>query len=363
MTRLLKFLINNLNKLQQFKTEDRPPYVIQPSYCPEGTGGHSNWNVLLHPVPDLRSWIYDHIEYYSKKENRNASVTQEIINIIKTARNYDYTCIDTSPQNTIITHMYVCELLIKAMLLFFGITPTNYHGYKKQESEELRNFYCKNGKGGISQDLHSLFYSTALPDELPPLKEYLRFLPELRKECYSILKKAPHVFRCITGFSSTGAHTKSGHYHYCNPIKDVSTIPGFEDIYKRMDEIFPEKNNFYTVAACNNKFTDFSAEDKPLCDEIISTTEDIYGTQYALGFGATNVPKQRDVEIRFYLVFLLGSIARYTPSGWLELEMSDPELFIMVRRFLENNHIVFPFLILRYITGRAYSFKRESVYA
>jgi|GEM_PF-4279395 hypothetical protein len=348
--------------MKQFRTEDRPPYFVDSSYCPEGAGAYSNWNVLLHSIPDPRSWIYDRIEYYVKKECRDSTVTQEVINIVKTARNYDDTCIGASPQNTIITHMYVCELLVKALLLFFGVKPTNHHGYSKKESERLRDFYCTNLKDGISQDLHSLFYSTPLPKKLPSLEEYLRFLPETRKECYSLFKKAPHIFKCVTGFTSTGAHSQPGHYHFCNPIVDTSTIPGLENLYKQTDIIFPEKQKFYILKTGQGRSTNFPAEEHPYCDDIISTTEDIYGTHYALGFGESDVPKQRDLEIRFYLVFLLGSIARYSPNDWLELAQNDPELFIMVRLFLENNHLSFPFFILRYITGRGYSLKRSATY-
>jgi hypothetical protein len=347
--------------MEQFEIKKRPAYFVYSSYHPEGEEAQANWNHYGHPIPNFSTWLFDQLEYYSAKENRNDEFKDEILNTIRTARQYDETCKNLSPTSTIITHMYVCELLVKALLLFFGKEPDAIHGYSKREADKIADYYCTVQSSGIAQNLHTLFYSNEFErGDLPPLREYLKLLPELRKECVEIFNEPPYVFRCNETYGATGAHTgdRDYHYHLCGPDIDTSTLSGHRDLHSRKDLIFPELSQHYTVAS----YTSFSAEDRELSDDFISVTSDTHGQKYAMGFGQTNVPKQRDIELRFYVVFLLGSIARYSIKDWKKVESENPGLFLMIRRFIENNHTAFPFLILRYMTGRAYSFGKTSVY-
>ena len=66
------------------------------------------------------------------------------------------------------------------------------------------------------------------------------------------------------------------------------------------------------------------------------------------------VQKQTDLEVRFYIMYLLGSLARYHPDIWEGLKTKNKNWYFLISRFLEHNQYLFPMLILRYISGRTY---------
>lgn len=355
--------------MKQFEIKNRPPYFISSSYHPEGEEAQSNWNVYSYPIPDKRSWLYDQIEYYATKECRVEDAKKELLDTLSIARRYDESCLSLLSTDTIVTHLYVCELLVKALLLFFEGKTSTYHGYSARHliNSTLSSIseYFLESKNGITQDLHNLFYSTPLPmaTSLPSLKEYLRFCPELSKECSEILHIPPYVFKAIESYGATGSHSGNGHFHFCSPDLGVSTLKGFRDLHTKRDSFYPELTTNYTIGnQQTGYYTEASAESEQKSDKFISVTADLNGTRYALGFGESAVHKQRDIEIRFYIIYLLGSIARYSPSKWKELKNDDPGLSLMIKRFIDNNHLIFPFIVLRYMTGRAYSLTQTAVF-
>ncbi len=349
--------------MQQFPIHSRPPYFISKSYNPSFGEAYANWNVYSQFIPDLRRWVYDRLEFHALQELRDSSKKKEILAILKTARKYDQSCINLPVTSTVVTHMYVCELLIKAMLLFFKVTPEKHHGYSfKSKASNPLEYYSSVVNRGIAVNLHNLFYSNPFPSsgDFPSLKEYFRLCPDLRKECYEVLKKSPYVFPCKEGYGSTGSHSVSAHYHSCGISIDVGIMTKSGSSKDRMCKIFPDYSN-YNVETGNARYTSSSVEGESKSDNFISTTRGVDGSSYAIGFGESPVIKQRDIEIRFYITFLLGSMARYSPKEWEEMELENPGLFFLVKRFLEVNHVLFPLLVLRYITGKAYSIISRSV--
>lgn len=344
--------------MEQIPLDKRPPYFISSDYRPEWKGGFANWNKHTHSVPDLRTWLFDKIQYHATTELRDPSLKEDILATIMTATLYDKTSIELSPVNTVVTHMYVCELLNKVLLLFFGVKPIPHHWYSVKNPQEtnILSIYC-HSRDWIAKQMHNLFYDTPLPLKLENLSEYLKFCPELIKETYSILQTIPNVFEWMSeGYWYCWDHKKAWNYHCCSTD---ALIPWDPTALLPVDEwFFPEIWISYTVN--NNMFTHFSVEDTPKTDDFISTTADINGTKYLMWFWNSYVPKQRDIEIRFYIIYLLWTIARYSPLLWSRLEKNEPWTYLMIKRFIETNHIIYPFLILRYITWRWYSFWKTS---
>ncbi len=339
--------------MEQIPLHARPPYFVYDSYRPEWKDAFANWNHHTHSIPNLRAWLFDKIQYYATTELRDKKLKDEILATIMTASSYDKTCLELSPNDTIVTHMYVCELLNKVLLLFFGISPITHHGYsvKNQNEKNILDIFLES-RNGVAIQLHDLFYDAKLPKTLPNLSEYLRFCPELIKETYWIQWIHPFVFEWHEGYSATWLHKASEHYHYC---ASDALIPSDVSAYLAINQwFFPEVGKEYSIA--DNQYTSFSVEERKKSDDFISTTSDIDGRKYLMWFWQSKVPKQRDIELRFYIIYLLGSTARYSPLLWNQLERSEPWAYLMIRRFIETNHIIYPFLVLRYITGRAYSF-------
>lgn len=344
--------------MKEIPITQRPPYFVYDHYFPEWEEDFSEWNRYQHSIPNFRTWLFDQIEYSAINELRNPALKNELVATLDTARSYDRTCLNMPPIETIVTHMYVCELLIKALLLFFWEDLKKHHWYEAKTDSKINSaiktpFDCYlESRDGLSAQLHGLFYSQELPKQLPSVREYFRLCPELMKECSEIFKTPACVFPCSEGYGASGLHTDpEKHYHYCKPQPFVSTLPGYRGIGMNIDQCFPDLISYDKWG-----HTSLGVEESDKADNFISATADLDGSKYALWFGATGVPKQRDVEVRFYIVYLLGSLARYSPNDWQDMRTKNPGFYLMAKRFLESNHILFPFLILRYITGRGYAF-------
>jgi hypothetical protein len=115
--------------------------------------------------------------------------------------------------------------------------------------------------------------------------------------------------------------------------------------------LFPEIAEKYTIA---NSYSNFNLFTTYYYDDFVSTTTDINGRHFGLGFGGSNIQKQTDIEIRFYILYLLGTLARYHPNIWEGIKQNNKDWYFLICRFLEHNQYLFPMLILRYISGRTY---------
>lgn len=338
----------------QIPLHSRPPYLVSLHYHPEAEEELSGWNVRRYPPTDLREWLYDEIEYYCGTEARDPEKIEELLNTIQTARKYDRTCIGHSSTETIVTHLYVCELLVKTLLLFFGYSYDSHHGYttsglkdilEKDSASVLDLKLLGIKSGGLHNNLHDLFFTEPLTQDFPTLEEYLLLCPELIKECQNILHKPSHVYQGSEDFSLV--EKDSSKYLHSITIEDrLVVLQGHRSSTKEED--FPELINY------QDRFQERALEDKS--DQLISMTSDVEGDIFALGFGQSQLSKQREIEIRFYIVYLLGSLGRYHVNTWQKLRTKEIAPYLLIKRFLDYNHLLFPFIVLRYITGRSYTF-------
>lgn len=351
----------------KIKWNNKPPYFYDVDYDPDlplpDKAFHAR-NLTYDYLPNIRQWIYDQLELYAVSKLRNKSRLAEVRALCKTIRWYDQTVVDVDPFTTVVTQLYVCELLATLLTVFFDSCPTpRAHGYKWKALPSgpmpLKDLFlmAKKAAPGLAFDLHNLFYQQPLMPEdkgrFPSLVEYLKFIPEIRIDFDAAKQGSSRVIRCgEQGYRATCAHPDPNHetYHYIANLENDELLNIHRDEIS-LPQLFPELANFYTIA---NHYGKTPVSSSPFSDEMISTTEDVNGECYGLGFGGSAVQKQRDIEIRFYIMFVLGSLGRYNPDIWSTLPEREPVWYFFVRRFLEHNQILFPLLALRYMTGRGF---------
>lgn len=353
--------------------EKRPLYYIDRSFSPELGQDYSNWNNTSDFLPDISIWIWDQLDHYIRHNIKNKKITPDkeikILSAYKTARKYHETCLGRSTIDTVVTHLYVCELLVQVLIMINGKDWSLSHGYKFEgfENTGTKAFDAEIVKKsiGLSHELHSLFFSTPLDQKKrSKLKDYLMFCPELRKYMFEIERIIPHTISCEENYGGTGSHKEHGKtYHSLHfEMSDYHAIfqPKERNFNQKTEhgKNFPELNR-YTVS---NSYSDFAVEDESLSDKFISVTRDPYGKTFALAFGQSPVEKQRDIEIRFAIVFILGSLGRYRPWIWRKLEEEDPVQYFALKKFLEYNHLLFPYLILCYLSGKHFTFNTTAVW-
>lgn len=353
--------------LKGFTHRTRPPFFHDSSYEPGFTDDNawSGANLVRDHITDLRSWIYDRLVIHGQADLRNQTRSAEFFDTLNTAREYDRTTLASSPFHTIVTHLYVCELLAKTLLFFFDQPKPHTHGYKWDDRVDIFSAAAK-GSEGMASALHRLFYATALPDitgnvNLPHIDEFMRFLPELKGNFPGIDPILPLSLSCTEDWGATGAHPGGSNetYHAVHIEDPMLSNPGRPHGHTDLSILFPELRTTYRIAS---NYSSIPLSSQPMADQLISTSHDINGSTFALGFGGSSVPKMRDLEIRYYLAFVLGSIARYDAHAWNNLQQTQPLLYFKIIRFLEHNQIMFPLLILRYLSGRTYSFVGRSVF-
>lgn len=350
-----------------FDEKHRPPYFHWLSYEP-GLAKDNAWacaNLIRDYIPDLRNWIYDRLLVHGQKDIRNSERIEEFKQVLDTAREYDRTTLNSNPYHSIVTHLYVCELLAQSLLCFFDKEKPHGHGYKWHDTEHLYAASVKGGNG-IAQSLHELFFSEKLVNiaathRLPDAEEFMRLLPELRSMYPGMEARPPLIFSCEESYGGTAQHPNpdTGTYHSIH-INDSLSTNAIREAYPDQDGLpilFPELEKVYTIA----RYANVPLASLPTCDQLISVTHDVNGAGFALSFGLGTLPKMRDIEIRYYLLFVLGSIARYDVPTWSQISKENPILYYKILRFLEHNQILFPLLILRYLSGRTYAFVGRAV--
>lgn len=356
--------------MEQIKEENRPLYYTDTSYSPELGQDYANWNNNSSFVPNMDTWLWDSLDYYIRHriqiKKADMEVSEKIVSAFKTARRYNDTCKNSSTIDTVVTHMYVCELLIQILCLLDGDGWSYGHGYDTKglndvEIGDILSLKVHLKGAGLAHSLHGLFYSNKLDaSQEPTLAAYLALCPETR----NLMRQSndvPQIVSCGEGYGGTGAHEKEGTYHHVgfemmdyHQMKNVSETYNAAEVHKRN---FPELET-YNVA----RHTSFSVEDERFSDKFISTTCDPNGKTYALAFGDSTVQKQRDLEIRYGVVFYLGSLGRYRPWIWAQMENKNPEQYFVIKTFLEHNHQMFPYTVLRYLSGKSFTFIKTAVW-
>ena len=351
--------------------KDRPLYYIDSSFAPELGQDFQDWNNVSDFLPDVSEWAWDQLDYHIRRSIRISKISKDkqikILSALKTARKYHATCINESTIHTVVTHLYVCELLLQILSMIGGNDWSFSHWYVTP-SADIRNIFklpIQIKKTGLSQNIHSLFFTSELKHSgiSITLKDYLMFCPELRKFMFENEKIIPKVFSCTENYSATGAHTNpEKNYHVVN-FNGVEYSALHGSGWRSSDQLhkknFPELKD-YNISA--NKFANFSVEDEPFAEKFISTTRDPQGKIFALAFGESKVQKQRDIEIRFAIIFTLGSLGRYRPWIWDTMEDKNPEQYFAIKKFLEYNHILFPYLILGYLSGKYFTFDKKNIW-
>lgn len=346
----------NLNKT------NKPSYFHDDSYDPnfeDSSQAFSYANVILDHIPDLRNWLFDKLRQEAHGFPISEKLQEKIDAVLQSARNYDSTTKNLSPYDTVITQLYTDELLIKILLYCYGKESATYHGYTLHTDSFKAFDFAKIGdvelvlkRDGLAQNLHELFYVNKFnssPEKnmiMPNLGEYFCFLPEIRNDLSRMGLKTRSC-TCDVGWGATGVHPKEGTYHYFNVNNSVE----INKFGLNISTLFPEIVSEYIIANGYSKSNLFETNH---CDNLVSATCDINGNNFALGFGGSAVRKQTDIEIRFYVIFLLGSIARYYPDLWEGIRTKNKNWYFLISRFLEHNQYLFPMLILRYISGRTY---------
>ena len=352
---------------------DRPIYYISKDYSPELGDDYSNWNNTTEYIPDMQEWIWDQLDYYIqhniKIKNINSEKEIKIVSAFKTARKYNETCRGNSTVDTVVTHLYVCELLLEVMSMLFGNDWSFGHGYEfkdvpSKDTKDIFNLSVNFKSNGLAHVIHGLFYTVPLEGrENLTFRDYLLFCPELRTFVFETEKVMPKVISCDEDHGSTGEHTKEENYHCISfKMKDYFVITKPSEFYSAEDENkkdFPELQN-YNVS---KKWSCFSVDGEVYSDKFISTTREPDGNTFALGFGQSPVQKQRDIEVRFAIIFILGSLGRYRPWIWEKLREENPKQYYAAKKFLGYNHILFPYLILGYLSGKFFSFVKTAVFA
>jgi hypothetical protein len=357
--------------MQQIKEESRPLYYNDSSYSPELGQDYQNWNNNSSFVPSMDTWLWDNLDFYIRHriqiKKTDSETKKKIISAFKTARKYNDTCKNNSTTDTVVTHMYVCELLAQVLCLLDGEGWSYGHGYDTKglsdiEISDILSLKVHLKGAGLAHSLHSLFYKNKLDDSKEPtLADYLALCPETRnfmRDSSSI----PQIVSCSEDYGATGAHEKDGTFHTVHfemmdyhQMKDAAETHNVAELHARN---FPELKS-YSIA---NKYTPFSVEEEVYSDKFISTTCDPNGKRYALAFGDSRVPKQRDLEVRLAAVFYLGSLGRYRPWIWAEMENENPEEYFIMKTFLEHNHQMFPYTVLRYLSGKSFTFIKTAVW-
>ena len=355
------------------KEENRPLYYIDKSYSPELGHDYSNWNNTTDFLPDMGEWVWDQLDFYVRHNIKIKNINQDkgvkIISALKTARKYNKTSTNNNNVDMVVTHMYVCELLLQVLSMIGGNNWAYGHGYKFSGSDEIDSdiFSTKIElkDGGLAHEIHKLFFIDKLKSNNNIiLKDYLTFCPELRKFMFEIEKTTPRAIGCSEeGYGATGAHpeTDGKDYHVLVfATTDYHALLKTDEGYNAKEEHeknFPELVD-YNVA---NRWSSFAVQDEILSDKFISITRDPENNLFALGFGQSPVQKQRDVEVRFGVVFTLGSLGRYRPWIWNKIEEENPQQYYAIKKFLENNYLLFPYLILGYLSGKYFTFNKTAV--
>ena len=356
----------------KIREANRPLYYVSSSFSPELREDYSNWNNTTEFIPDMQEWIWDQLNYYIrhniKMKNIDSEKGNRMISTFKTARIYNETCKGHSTVDTVVTHLYVCELLLEVLAMLFGNDWSCGHGYEFKDdlSKDAKDIFISpiNFKSnGLAHVIHKLFYKNPLEvKENLTIKDYLIFCPELRTFMFESEKMMPKVIACYNeDYGATGAHTKEENYHCISfNMRDYFAITKPSESYNAEEEHgknFPELKD-YNIS---NKWASFSVEDETSSDRFISITRDPDGNTYALGFGQSPVQKQRDIEIRFGIIFVLGSLGRYRPWIWGKVEEENPRQYYAIKKFLGYNHLLFPYLILGYLSGKYFTFLKMAV--
>lgn len=320
---------------------------------------------VQHDIPlGIKGWIFDMLQLSISKIG-DPVLVKKMQAALTTAREYDKSTENLDPLATVITQMYVCELLGKLLIYRFSPTPEDFfknHGYYTMSNAPLdaldAKVKTKKDAGGIAFGLHDIFYSTALPHELEmmPVRTYLRYIPELRETVFDVTKESTLLFRAHhddANFSPNETYTNVTHRVSISLDDGILSRFNLKSIWA---DVLPELASGIATGNPNggNNGYNPSLQADGKSDNIISSTFDLDGRLYYMGFGGENTPpKQREVEIRWYLIFVLGSLARYYPEQWQEIRGSALHQY-WIRRFLETNQVLYPLNVLRYITGRTF---------
>lgn len=344
-----------------FKSSARPPYFYHFDYQPERDDlAYSQANRVSEYVPSTLAWTFDQMEYYvAHKASCTEARKAKAKHFLKMLRIYSATIEGVDPYSTLVTQLYISEMLLSVLLLAFDKDVPHSHGYSFNLGENfvVRSAALRTQKSGIAFAVHELFYDAQLPQDrrMAELEEYFSFLPEIRKE-YTSQPRFTRTIRYTSDYGCTGAHAEEGIYHASSVSKDQNDVQGWCPGAPTNEALFPDFFANYTVAG---KYMNKCVTTMPKADDCVTVTHDVNGDPYTLGFGTSSVVKQRDIEIRFYIIFVLGSIARYRPTVWAELQERDPEFYMFVRRFVEHNMVLFPLQVLRYMTGCGYYFSPD----
>ncbi len=337
---------------------NRPPFFhsfdYEPDYEPVDNA-YAVSNLIREKIPDYRKWLFDRLMIHGQLEIRNRDRLADYIATLTAAIEYDRTTHSSTPHRTVVTDLYVSELLVKCLLIFLDRKIPNGHGYRWHH--ERHPFAASVKTNGLAGELHALFYENSLLTDYPldtplgPAEDFMRLLPELYGTHPGNSHGKSNLYPCSSDYNCTGAHVEAG-------VKGILHHVVFSSMNAAPEATaFPELE----IAYDDKHFLKTPLHKITHADTLIATTSDLNGKTYAMSFVGAQVPKMQDIEIRYYLMFVLGSIARYAPSRWFNLINESPILFYKTQRFLEHNQIMLPLLALRYMTGRTYSFAERAL--
>jgi hypothetical protein len=320
----------------------------------------------------MNEWVWDTLDYHIRHNIKIKKIDSDkaikIISALKTARKYNEASIDGNSIDTVVTHLYVSELLLQILSMIGGNDWSHGHGYKFSGSEEndsdIFSAKVEFKNGGLAHNIHKLFFTEQLDSsKILPFKDYITFCPELRKFIFEIENETPKVISCEDeSYGCTGGHTEQDKtYHVASfSMTDYHALQKDGDFNQKEEH----EHNFPELESYNisNRWSSFAVEDELFSDKFLSITRDPFKNVFALGFGQSPVQKQRDIEIRFAILFTLGSLGRYRPWIWNKIEEENSQQYFAIKKFLEYNHLLFPYLILGYLSGKYFTFNSKAVW-